>query len=89
MGSPVSPVVANLCMKEIEECAIYNATVKPKIWKRYVDNGYCVIKKNAVSRFRNTLNSVDPAITFTVEHEERNATLPRHIDLPTQRQDLN
>ena len=30
MGSPVSPVVANLCMEEIEESAISNSSVPPK-----------------------------------------------------------
>ena len=35
--SPVSPVVANLCMEEIEESAINSSSVPPKIWKRYVD----------------------------------------------------
>ncbi|KAL9982212.1 hypothetical protein ACROYT_G011025 [Oculina patagonica] len=34
MGSPVSPVVANLCMEEIEESAINSSSVPPKIWKR-------------------------------------------------------
>ena len=39
MGSPVSPVVANLCMEEIEESAINALPTAPKIWKRYVDSG--------------------------------------------------
>lgn len=34
MGSPVSPVVANLCMEEVEESAISNSSAPPKIWKR-------------------------------------------------------
>ena len=34
MGSPVSPIVANLCMEEIEESAISNSPVSPKIWKK-------------------------------------------------------
>ena len=51
MGSPVSPVVANLCMEEIEETAIDSTPVPPKIWKRYVDDSFCVIKKNAVFLF--------------------------------------
>ena len=39
MGSPVSTVVANLRMEEIEESAICNSSVPPKIWKRYADVG--------------------------------------------------
>ena len=69
MGSPVSPVVANLCMEEIEEQAINSAATPPKIWKRYVDDCYTIIKKDAVNAFHETLNSIDPDILFTIEHE--------------------
>ena len=75
MGSPVSPVVANLCMEEIEETAIDSAPVPPKIWKHYVDDSFCVIKKNAVSSFHDSMNSIDPHISFTIEHES-NGQLP-------------
>ena len=75
MGSPVSTIVANLCMEEIKERAIHNATVKPKNWKRFVDDGYRIIKKNAVSAFHDTLNSIDSAISFTIKYEI-NGTLP-------------
>ena len=69
MGSPVSPVVANLCMEEIEESAISNSPVSPKIWKRYVDDSFCIIKKDHVSAFHDTLNSIDTNILFTIETE--------------------
>jgi len=45
MSSPVSPVVANLYMEEMEESAINASPVTPKIWKRYVDDSFCIIKK--------------------------------------------
>ena len=38
MGSPVSPVVANLCMQAIEEVAINTSEVQLKVWKRCVDD---------------------------------------------------
>ena len=69
MGSPVSPVVANLCIEEIEEQAINTTPVPPKIWKRYVGDSFCIIKKDAVPAFQNTLNSTDPHISFTIEYE--------------------
>jgi len=69
MGSPVNPVVANLCMEEIDESAINASPVTPKIWKRYVDDGFCIIKKNGVTAFHDTLNSIDTNISFTIEHE--------------------
>ena len=65
MGSPVSPVVAHICMEEIED----SAPVPPTYWKRYVDDSFCIIKKNAVSSFHDSLNSIDPHISLTIEHE--------------------
>ena len=69
MGSPVSPVVVNLCMEEIEESAISNSSVPQKIWKRYVDDSFCIIGKDNVSAFHDTLNSIDTNISFTIETE--------------------
>ena len=69
MGSPVSPVVANLCMEVIEESAIAASTTPPKVWKRYVDDSFVIIKEHSVSKFHDTLNAVDPKISFTIETE--------------------
>ena len=70
MGSPVSPAVANLCMEVIEESAIAASTTPPKIWKRYVDDSFVIIKEHSVSNFHDTLNAVDPKISFTIETED-------------------
>ena len=51
MGSPVSPIVANLYMEVIEELAISTSSVPPKVWKRYVDDSFVIIKKDAVTSF--------------------------------------
>ena len=69
MGSPVSPVVANLCMEVMEDSALSISTVPPKIWKRYVDDSFVIIKKDSVSAFQDILNSIDPKISFTIETE--------------------
>ena len=69
LGSPISPVVANICMEKIEEMAIKTTSYPQKTWKRFVDHSFSIIKKNTVETFHNTLNSLDPSIQFTFEHE--------------------
>ena len=59
-------------MEEIEETAIDSTPVPPKVWKRYVDDGFCIIEKDAVTFFHNSLNFIDPHISFAIEHESNN-----------------
>ena len=70
MGSPVSPVVANIYMEMFEELALRRATNPPRIWRHYVDDTFCMITKMKVEGFLSHLNSLHPTITFTVEKEE-------------------
>ena len=74
MGSPVSPIVANLCLEVIEELALTQAVIPPKTWFRFVDDVYSIIKKHALTAFHGLFNSIDPHIKFTVE-EEHNGQL--------------
>ena len=38
MGSPLSPILANIFMEDFEETALSNYHIKPKKWKRFVDD---------------------------------------------------
>jgi retron-type reverse transcriptase len=38
MGSPLSPVLCNIFMEELEEKAVSTFETKPILWKRYVDD---------------------------------------------------
>ncbi|XP_020914500.1 uncharacterized protein LOC110252077 [Exaiptasia diaphana] len=68
MGSPVSVVVADLVMEEIEEAAISTFAQPPSLFKRYVDDTICVIKSCQVDAFHQHLNDQDKEnIQFTVE----------------------
>ena len=69
MGSPVSPIIANLCMEEIEELAINKSSTPPRKLKRFVDDVFSIIKTNTVTTFHNLLNSINPHISFTTEQE--------------------
>ena len=69
MGSPVSPVVANIYMEMFKELALRTATHPPRIWRYYVDDTFRVITKTEVEGFLSHLNSLCLTITFTVEQE--------------------
>lgn len=74
MGSPVSAVVANLYMEHFETLALSSAPVRPRIWKRYVDDVLSIQKKgDDVDRLCDHLNSVRPSIQFTTELEKDGA----------------
>ena len=67
MGSPVSAVVANLYMEFFEELALRTAPDRPRIWKRYVDDTFTLVKKGELLIH---LNSIRPSIKLTTELEE-------------------
>ena len=70
MGSPVSAVIANLLMEDVEQRALTSSPVKPLFWKRYVDDIISAVSKNEVENLLYHLNSVEPSIQFTVEREK-------------------
>ncbi|XP_068675538.1 uncharacterized protein [Montipora foliosa] len=69
MGSPISPVIADLVMEEIEETAIATAPHPPKWWFRYVDDSHTCLRKK-VDGFYQHLNSMNPHLQFTLELED-------------------
>ena len=75
MGSPISPLVANLFMEEIEVQAISTSTTPPTLWKRFVDDTFTIIKKNR-DRFLQHLNSIHPKIKFTCEEVREDGSMP-------------
>ena len=85
MGSPVSAVVVNLYMDFFEELALRSAPTKPRLWKRYVDDTCCIVKKGTMEGLLSHLNSVWPSIKFTVE-VEKEGSLP-FLDALLQRKD--
>ena len=71
MGSPTSPIVANLYMEEFEVGALNSAASKPDLWLRYVDDTYVIIHKDNVEAFSDHINSRDTNIKFTREEEDQ------------------
>ena len=72
MGSPISPVIADLVMEEIEKMAIATASHPPKWWLRYVDKSHACLRKDQVDEFHQHLNSINTNIQFTLELEDTN-----------------
>ena len=74
MGSPVSPVVANLYMEFLEQRAIATAPIhcRPRLWKRYVDDVLEIVRKDQVDNLTTHLNQTDPTDSrkFTYEKEQ-------------------
>ena len=70
MGSPVSAVVANLYMEFFKELALRYAPAKPRLWKRYVDDTCCIVKRGTAEGLLDHLNSVRPFIRFIVGVEK-------------------
>ena len=74
MGSPVSPIVANLFMEWLEQKAIATApiTCRPQLWKRYVDDVLEKIKEGETQNLTDHLNTVDTTGSIKFTHEEEN-----------------
>ncbi|PFX31412.1 Glutamate [NMDA] receptor subunit 1 [Stylophora pistillata] len=87
MGSPISPVLADLVMEEIEETAISTFPYPPKWWFRYVDDSHSCIKKDQVDNFHKHLDSINPNTQFTLELENTNGQGLPLIDTITSRRD--
>ena len=73
MGSPVSPIVVNLFMEDLERQIILTApdSCKPRWWRRYVDDIITIVKRGTSSILQNHMNKVDSngSIKFTTEEE--------------------
>ena len=76
MGSPISPIVANLFMVDLEVQAIKTSSTPPDLCKRYVDDTFTIIKKDNRNSFLQHLNSIHPNIKFTCEEVRSDGSMP-------------
>ncbi|XP_067634760.1 uncharacterized protein, partial [Eurosta solidaginis] len=71
MGSPTSPVIADIVMEKLLEKTMDKLEHKPRLLtKYYVDDLFAIVEENEVENVLNTLNSFDKNIKFTVELEK-------------------
>ena len=79
MGSPCSPVVANIYMEYFEKRALgpeLPISFTINTWLRYVDDVLTIVKKGTHDSLLNYLNSVDSHIKFTVEPPNEHGAIP-------------
>ena len=76
MGSPVSPIVANLYMENFEVEAINTAPHPPYLWKRYVDDTFTIIESSNRREFLDHINSIDEHIQYTGEDQREDGSMP-------------
>ena len=87
MGSPLSPIVANIYMEHFETRALETAPHPPSIWKRYVDDTFVIQKTTHKGEFFQHLNSIEEKIQFTAENTKADGSLPFLDTLVTVKED--
>ena len=75
MGSLVSPTFANLYMEHFDRKAL-RSPLNPQVWYRFVDDTWVIQQQVHKQAFLDHINSIDPAIMFTVESTQGNAAIP-------------
>ena len=73
MGNPISPILADIVMEDLEIHAIQQLTVQPLFYFRYVDDIILCIPINTIDHTVNIFNSYDENLQFTVELSQNNS----------------
>jgi len=69
MGSPLSPVLADLVMQDLERKAIDRLDFSFPFYYRYVDDILLLTPADKVDSILNTFNNIHDRLKFTVEYE--------------------
>ena len=75
MGGPASSVVAEIFMQSHDKRALSTFLNPPKAYERFVDDTFCIIKRDRIEAFHKHINSLEDKIKFTIE-EEQDGKLP-------------
>ena len=87
MGSPISPIVANLYMEDLETRAVQSAQNPPSFWRRFVDGTLTIMKSSQIESFLQHLISIEHHIHFTKEDYRSDGFMPFLDILITPRED--
>ncbi|XP_067682687.1 uncharacterized protein [Haliotis asinina] len=73
MGSPLSPILTEIYMTDLEDKALETAPFKPSCWYRKVDDTFVVLQpEQDPIQLLAHLNEIHPRIKFTTETEHNN-----------------
>ncbi|XP_075167633.1 uncharacterized protein LOC142239741 [Haematobia irritans] len=80
MGSPASPIVADILMEKLLDESLRKLTQKPKIITKYVDDLFAIIKETGIERTRFTMelekNGKFPYLDILIlRNKKKNITL--------------
>ena len=67
MGNPLSPILSDIVMEDLEIECIKKLNVKPLFYFRYVDDILLCVPSNSIDHILNTFNTYDKNLQFTVE----------------------
>ena len=76
MGTKMAVAFANLFMAEIETKMLNESRIKPKVWKRYIDDVFSLwdVNRQDIDLFIEQANTFHPTIKFTAEISEKEIT---------------
>jgi len=72
MGSPLSPILADMVMDDLETHCIKKLNFEIHTYYRYVDDIFLIIPKTKVESVLKTFNNYHPRLKFTHEMERNN-----------------
>lgn len=70
MGSPLSPIIADIVLQDLESKALQQLKFVPTFYFRYVDDIILTVPSNQIDNTLTMFNSVHDRIKFTLEIEE-------------------
>lgn len=79
MGSPISPVLAELILEDLEETVlsqISNNNIQILFYCRYVDDCFIIFNPRHLQTILNKFNSYSEKLQFTYEEEDQQQSLP-------------
>lgn len=72
MGSPASPVIADIVLEDLLDKCLNKMIIKPRLLTKYVDDIFAIVKTTEINKTLKLLNDAHKDIKFTMEEETDN-----------------